>query len=242
MHSRISLRRRGRQRRQRKKLKFLLLLFGTLCICVSGGLFVLALLHGTPELRSLALAYLGLGAGLLALRGLAELFGLLRHLMRREGRTGEAHSGGFALIMVLVLLSCLTVVAMQVQVHARLALRRAHQLSSLAQLRAAATDGAWEAIRRLATASARGPAAGTGLSAESPEQADPAGIETRVSLSETNSAALPYGLAAARQPPAGRLWVVEATARREEARSAVRGLVQVGAPGDVRIVMWVEDL
>jgi len=242
MHSRISLRRRGRQRRQRKKLKFLFLLFGTLSICVSGGLFVLALFHGTPELRSLALAYLALGAGLLALRGLAELYGLLRRLFGGSDNPGHAHSEGFALIMVLVLLSCLTVVAMQVQVQARLALRRAQQLSSRAQLRAAATDRAWDAIRRLATASARGAIAGTGLSAESPNQTDPSGIETQVSLSETNFAALPYGLATARQPIAGRLWMVDAAARREEARNAVRGLVQVSAPGDVRIVLWVEDL
>jgi hypothetical protein len=214
------------------------LLFGLLCGAVALGLLILLIFHNTPEVRRLLVVYVSAAAVLLGLRVLLEGAEGVREWWRGRRRSPAREAGGFALLLVLILVALLATIGLQFQVLTRLALRDSHMLSLRAELREAAAGAAWDALGRMAASESELDA---GVAAEwaGTAEVSPSRIEAAVMITETNELALPPSLRGG-DPVSLRLFDLRAVATRDEVSEEVRVLARRPEKGEVRVAAWVD--
>lgn len=142
--------------------------------------------------------------------------------------------GGFALLMVVLLLALLSGAVLQSLVSARLTLRAGSERQVRLSLHAALLDAAWAALKS-------GMKAGTAAGDYQVfETAQPDGIRTRVTLKGISREALPVPLQRRDLPVFGQVFTMTAKAE-TPARSGTAQALGCRLPtGDIRLLAWVE--
>lgn len=233
-------RRRVRRYRRGVKMKRVVLVIGIFCLIAGLVWMPVALVLETSLI--LPWTYLGASVVLLVWRAILEGMGWLRRRRRRHvGMAPVSARGGFALLLALLLMACLTAIAFQSQVFARLALRQSQAELSRAETRIAAANSAWHAVRSVANARSAGRDATAANPALETIESGPSGFNARASIMETNLSVLPAVLQGAGREGAGRVYAIRAVAGSEAASHEIRAWVWRGGRGDVRLLAWVED-
>jgi hypothetical protein len=190
-------------------------------------------LDANPRTRLFGLAYLGAAAVCLGLVGLTALRWPLRTAARHhaaDDRPQEA--GGFALLMVLLLLAVLSGAVLHVTLWLGAQTRRNASARAMAALRLAATEATFEGLRQLAAAP--GPAWPL-------EERTPSGIATQVGARELPQAEWPAILRGLPATPGLRVQELVTRAADDDRVYAVAALLAVPARGPCRVLAWVEN-
>jgi len=146
----------------------------------------------------------------------------------------SSNRGGFALLMVLLLLALLSGAVLQSLVFARVTLRAGDERQTRLALRAALLDSVWNALRN-------GMKAGSSPSEyQAFDDPLPSGIQVHTALQGLPREALPRPLQRADLPVFGQLFSVLAKAESGTIACSVRGLACRLPTGDVRVLAWVE--
>ena len=194
-----------------KKLSTLSLVLGILCLLIS-GITLCVSFFGTAVMRHkflvMTLCYLGVGLVLLAVRWGLEIFRNRvpskhgrthyhprldsdsippRQALPLNGKSAAVPAGekdGAALVLVLILLALIAGLVTETQIAARISLR--HQQTRLlqARLQNAAADAAWHALRKLADDEDLAVDHTNEAWSATEEVTDPAGIATRVKVTD----------------------------------------------------------
>ncbi len=198
------------RRRVAKKVSLLLLVLGLLCVILSVMLFGISYLYRADHHQRqlyFSLGYFLAGVILLLLRWLMEIIRAKTHgnyqpgvrtraMMAERGLSEHAEPpqtavpprsdprSGSALVMVLAALALIAGLVIETQLSARAALRREQALLLKGRLQQAATDAAWNALRGLADDEDLSVDHTNKSWATVTDLKDPAGIDTRVTITD----------------------------------------------------------
>lgn len=148
--------------------------------------------------------------------------------------TPSSNRGGFALLMVVLLLALLTGAVLHSQVSTRLQLRANTDRQDRLTLRSAVLDATWNALKN-------GMKAGTSATEyQTFEGQLPSGVQTKTTLQGLQREALPPPLQHPEIPVFGQLFSITTKATSARKSSLARGLACRLPTGEVRVLAWME--
>lgn len=191
------------RRRLEKKISTLLLVVGPFCVLLSIIIFAVSFTYSPAtqhRWRKMSLVYVAAGICLLGARWVAGLVGNRPssfYRPRLRGGNGvpngddqtppeSAGQDGAVLVMVLIVVALIGGLVLEAQTAARYALRREQQALIQTRLRQAAADAAYAALRRLADDQDLRVDYTNEAWAVVEELKDPAGVDTRVKVTDEN--------------------------------------------------------